>query len=370
MDVIKFTNPTHQTLLDQGELINGLKTKLWIERYRDISEFEFVASAETMMHLILPIGSLISHVESTEVMIVENHEINEADGQETKIVITGSSFDSFFKNRIVGSNKNWPTIASGVDEYSLSAEFTWNQAVTLLKDHIDATQVIDVNDAIYHIEVIADVVGTGDSDERFIPRGNLYSRLIDLLEIDDLGIKVMRPGVRSPLGFNNPNMAVVIHKGQDLSQQVAFSYSTGEIQNADYLWSNKELKNAALVSGRWLETVVKDSSTDYDRRMMYIDASFMDNTYSSAPEEPDRTYILDIMTIIGQNYLLSQKEVAIVNAEPTKNSTTHKYREHYDVGDIVTVDGEYNETASMRVSEYVEIEDETGQSGYPTLSAI
>ncbi len=42
----------------------------------------------------------------------------------------------------------------------------------------------------------------------------------------------------------------------------------------------------------------------------------------------------------------------------------------YDVGDIITVDGEYNATTTMRISEYVEIEDETGDSGYPTFSEI
>ncbi len=41
MDIFKFINPVHPTKLDQGQLINGLKSKLWIERYRDVSnEFE------------------------------------------------------------------------------------------------------------------------------------------------------------------------------------------------------------------------------------------------------------------------------------------------------------------------------------------
>ncbi len=107
MDVFKFKNPTHPTLFDQGELINGLKTKMWIERYRDSSSFDFVADAEAMVHKLLPIGTLISHTESTEVMVVENHEIREQSGKETEIKITGRSFESFLENRIVGSNKNW-----------------------------------------------------------------------------------------------------------------------------------------------------------------------------------------------------------------------------------------------------------------------
>jgi hypothetical protein len=62
--------------------------------------------------------------------------------------------------------------------------------------------------------------------------------------------------------------------------------------------------------------------------------------------------------------------VAIIKAEPTKESTLHKYREHYEVGDVVTVSGAYSEVTTMRISEYVEIEDENGESGYPTLAAV
>lgn len=370
MDIFKFRNPTQPTKLEQGELINGIKSKLWIERYRDISDFELVSDIEYGVHLKLPIGSLISHTESTEVMIVENHEINEDETSPTEVKISGRSFESFFENRTVGSNKVWPTVASATDEYILSIAETWDQAVTLLKDHIDVATVIDYNDAILFLEVLTDVTDVGDEYELSIKRGSLYTRLIELLAIDNLGIKVIRPGVRSPLGFASPNMAVLIHKGVDLSQDVAFSYTTGEIQSADYLWSNKNLKNAALVTGRWLETVVKDSSTGYNRRMMEVDASDLDSSYSVAPTGTDRDNILAAMEIRGLVALFAQNDVAIVKAEPTKNSTLYKYREHYEVGDIITVGGGYSDITTMRISEYVEIEDETGESGYPTLSAI
>ncbi len=371
MEIFKFRNPTHPTLLEQGELINNIATKLWIERYRDFGDFELVSDVEAKVHLALPIGTLLSHTESTEVMIVENHEITETVGQPTKVKITGRSFESFFENRSVGANKDWPTDASAEEEYLLAADFSWNQAVTLLQDHVGFSTVIDPDDGIQYLEILTDILDT-DSDEfeRSIPRGSLYTKLIELLAIDNLGIKVVRPGVRSPLGFESPNMAVVIHKGEDLSNDVAFSYTTGEIQSADYLWSNKRRKNAALVTGRWIETVVKDASVGYDRRMMEVDASDIDGAFTSAPTGTDRDDVLLAMEIRGVDALLSQNDVAIVKAEPTKMSTLHKYREHYEVGDIITVAGAYSEVTTMRVSEYVEIEDETGESGYPTLAAI
>jgi hypothetical protein len=62
--------------------------------------------------------------------------------------------------------------------------------------------------------------------------------------------------------------------------------------------------------------------------------------------------------------------VAISNVKIAPNSQNYNYRTDYNVGDIVGVDGEYNTSTTMRVIEYVEIEDENGESGYPTLSEL
>jgi len=370
MDVFKFKNPVHPTRMDQGELINGLTSKLWIERYRDISDFEFIANAETLAHKLLPIGTLVSHTQTHEVMIVENHEIKENVGRETEVKITGRSFESFLENRIIGSNRVWPTTASATDEYTLVAATTWNQAVTMIKDHSDLAFVVDPNDAVQYVQAMANVSGAGGQEGRSIKRGNLYTRLIELLGVDQLGIKTIRPGVWSPLGSSSPNMVLLIHRGADLSQTVAFSYATGEIQSADYLWSNKKLKNAALVTGRWIETVVKDASVGYSRRMMQVDATDIDNAFPVAPTGQDRLNIIAAMGIRGQAALAAQKNVALVKSEAARNSTIYKHRIHYNVGDIVAVDGEYDEASTMRISEYVEVEDETGENGYPTLSVV
>lgn len=370
MDVFKFLNAAQPTLLDRGQIINGIKSKLWIERYRDVGEFEFVADASKGLPSLLPIGSLISHIESTDVMIVENHEINDEKGKETEIKITGRSFESFLENRIVGSNKAWPTEASANEEYILSAGYSWNQAVVLLRDHLDVNVVINVDDALPHVEIFTNVVDTGDVFLRSIKRGPLYDRLMELLVLDNLGIRVVRPGIRSPLGWSSDKMAMLIHKGRDLTKDVVFSYNNGEIESADYLWSNKRLKNAAFVTTKWFERVITNEEVGLRRRMMFVDANDLDSGWNEAPTGTDRDLILFYMLIRGIEALLAQKDVALIKTESTKNSSVHKYRQHYDLGDIVTVDAEYNEAANMRVTEYVEIEDETGQSGYPTLSAL
>jgi hypothetical protein len=46
----------------------------------------------------------------------------------------------------------------------------------------------------------------------------------------------------------------------------------------------------------------------------------------------------------------------------------YQYRRDYNIGDLVSIDGNFGQTAVMRVIEYAEIEDENGNSGHPTLA--
>ncbi len=93
VDIFRFTNPIEPTRMEQGEIVNGITNKLWIERYTEAGEFTFVAPLNTNLKEKLPIGSFVSHINSDDIMIVENHELSEDQGQESKITITGRSFE-------------------------------------------------------------------------------------------------------------------------------------------------------------------------------------------------------------------------------------------------------------------------------------
>lgn len=354
--------------MSAGEIINGLTSKMWVERYAQDGEFKFTAPASSGMRNLLPTGSFISHVDSTEIMIVENHEINDDQGKETELIISGRGYETFFEQRIVGSNKTFPTSGT-IEEYVLDPEYTWNQLVLLIGDHVIASGLIDDDDAIPYLEIMTDVEGVSVSESRVIKRGTLYSRMLELLQVDDLGVNVVRPGIWSPLGPNAEEVAFVIHAGVDRSSQIMFSYDTGEIESADYLWSNKLYKNAAYISGKWVETVLKFAEAEYDRRMMQVDASDIDNAYETAPVGAELDAVVAQMQQRGLEALAAQNEIALTKAEVSKETNQSAYRKDFNVGDLITVQGDYNETSTMRISEYVEIEDENGRLGYPTLTA-
>ena len=368
MDIFRFLNPTNDTLLEQGKLINGITDKMWVERYRDPGEFSIKAPISSNVRDDLPIGSLISHTDSSDVMIVENHEISEDKGVVPDVVITGRSFESILEQRVVGSNKPFP---ADMTDYVLAANFTWDQLWLLIQGHIYLPALLDPNDAILHLMTTPyKVPTTGVSEQRIVKQGQLLEAVLEIMDVDELGLRIIRPGPDSPLGPASPDMCLAIHKGEDKSNDVIFSYDAGDIENADYLWSIKSSKTAIMVQSRWLQTVIKGPETNYDRRMMTYDVSFLDNDLSAPPGEPDRTYILNAMNSLGNAALARRKVLALSKAEVSRNTRHYTYRKDYQVGDVVTVAGDYNEAEQMRVIEYVEIEDKTGKSGYPTLAAI
>lgn len=366
MDLFKFATP-----FQTGSLIQDTTSTMWVERYRNNGEFQIVAPVSSGLRETLPVGSFISHIDTTEIMVVENHEINDSDEANTDIVVTGRSLETFLEQRVVGSNRTWPAISGEtLPEYALAQNFSWHQAVKLINDHIYAPSLVDSNDALSSIQAITDILPTGGGNYRPIKRGEVYQRLLEILEISDIGIKTIRPGTWSPFAPAALKTAIVVHRGEDRTKDVGFSYSSGEIARADYLWSNKRLKTSALVSGKWLETIVHGGATGYNRRVMYVDASDLDNAYSVAPTGSERTTILANMQTRGQQALSAKNAVSIAKAEITKNATRYLYRRDFNIGDIVAVEGNYDSSTSMRVVEYVEIEDRTGETNYPTLAGL
>jgi hypothetical protein len=590
MDLFKFVKTgSGPSTVGEGEVINDLKSKLWIERYREAGEFKLTAGLESDIRNKLPEGTLISHVDTREIMVVENHQIVEnAEDGESEIVVTGRSLETFLEQRIIGANRAWPAVSGSTPPtYSLSSAYTWLQTQSLVNTYIRPSLLVDNNDILPEVEVVVDASlsgATGIQEVRTLNRKeDVYKTALGLLEVDDLGIKVLRPDATSPayrdfeatysltvvapetvhgqwpnfffrcqntasIGAQGPrssysleldlvsnkldfirrgsagnnvsiantsgtldgvtlgtdatkrnyrvtmvgttmmakwwhdgnpepvnwmleatdtnytygaiglfsvsnvplssdlpvskhrydNMVIScppgnpifsetwtgtdgaawdsskwgdyletvsqstytiqsnsgelavgrnqivakvttpkipytvlnIHKGVDKSKNVMFSYGAGDISAAEYLWSIKKLKTSALVSGKWVEVMIHGSQVGYDRRVMFVDASDLDDSLSASPTGGTWTDIETKMTIRGREALAAQKAVSIASVQISPNANRYKYRQDYDVGDLVAVDGNYDTSSIMRVTEHVEIEDERGNNSYPTLSAI
>ena len=370
MDLFKFTpngNAGEQTILQGGQAINRALSIKWVERYRDPGEFEIRAKLSSGLLAFLPLDTLISHTNTYEVMIVENHEINETQDSDADIVITGRSFDSFLEHRAVGqfAVSNTPYLI----DYTLGATQTWFQAAELINGHIGGGQPIGFN--LTNVRATTSLpVGGGVSEQRSFKHTDVHTQLMQLLAIDDCGIRTVRRSTFPSTPGNSTETLYIIYKGVNRTASVKFSWERGEIIGADYLWSTKKLKNVVLVTSTYFQyfgQLPGDNSWQFDKRFMALDASDIDRMLTAVPPVQDQnTYFMKLYSR-GIQALQDQKKVTITRADISPLSN-YVYRRDYGLGDLVLLDGSFGVTSTMRVIEHVEIQDETGTSGHPTLS--
>lgn len=366
MDIFKFND--RDTFLN-GELIKPPKSIVWTEKYREPSGFQLVDKVSSDLKNILPIGTVIGQRASMELMIVENHEIVEDDG-DPDISVTGRSLQAILDERIVGQNQDWVNPPANLNEapYSLPSGYSWVQAVKLINDHINVSNVLNSGDGIPLIVADHGVIGASIEEDRVLRRGSVLSHLLALLEVDDLGLKVIRRhSINYPIG--GPNTLFYIHAGVDKRSSVIFSRNNGDINKAVYLWSIKKVKTSALVVGRYVETIVHGPETGLDRRVMLVDASDLDGSLETIPTGVDLENIRAAMEIRGNLEIKAQKRISLARVD-ISNSPTFEYRKDYDIGDIVSVDTNYGQPIPMRVVEYTESQDEDGYFAQPTLEFI
>lgn len=367
----KYAEPTPNSSiidLNDAETIEGFTSLMWVERYRDAGEFTIIAPVSSGLRSKLPIGSFISHVGTQELMVVESHEISDNIDGDVDIVITGRSFETFMEQRIIAYDA---TGVGGTTESSIASFYFTGAArpdahvVELIDRHMYAASATLYPEKFENVRTVSVVPAlTGVSTSRELPIKDLYSSVLELLAIDDLGIKSVRPGPYSGLP-SATDLGFIIHKGVDLRSTVAFSHESGDLRNGQYLWTNKKKKTVALTQGPNYRTFV---GTNPANRGLNVRVGYVDAKEIAA----DRTYAAELgaLNALGTSYLGMHKEASIVRIEVTPTTNRLRYRTDYNVGDLVGVTGNYDTQGIMRVVEHVEIIDKTGQASYPTLEAI
>src|SRR5207344_65934 len=134
-----------------------------------------------------------------------------------------------------------------ISEYTLAADYTWNQAVTLINDHILNTN--SPGDVFENVVASTTVTGTGTSSAKQFKRADLLASIIELLKMDDLGLKTVRRNTFLPGG--NVQTSLVIYKGEDKTSSVIFSWTQGDITSVNYLQTIKNYKTSMMVISKY-----------------------------------------------------------------------------------------------------------------------
>lgn len=380
MDIFRLTDNGVNTY-ESGPIISGLTNKLWVERFTESGEFKFSGPATFDLLEALPIGALISHINTKTIMMVEDWEIVEKKGEDSVITFTGRSLDAFLNYRVLTDDDQ------GFDDtmndhraspHILPTARPWDQVVTVIRRQTvtgfairDSFEIpwFEVTDTVPVIPKIdhPDWYSTDDVEAK---RENLYTGVRKLLSEFDGGIKILRPvpGVE-------PNIKFVIHMGEERQNDVQFSHVNGDIETARYYWSDRAKENFAYVAAQYQGKIVVKTgyslASGFDRRVFRIDAGDININPAEAgwagfaeAEKLDK-----IMKRRGKIQLRKATRRKIFEATISRYNS-YVFRKDYDVGDMVFVRGNYGVTEVMRVNEFAETEDESGESGFPTLGEV
>jgi len=381
MDVITLDPSTYTTNYTNGGIVTDVDSVLWVERFLEPGEFKIVCDPTPKIRAQLALGTLVSHLDTPEVMIVENHEISEHLGSSPKLEITGRSLDSFLEKRIISNAGT--TAFNQTTKESNDIQLNANpsaMALYLLNSYLTGSNLTS-NNVVPNVSNILDsTIPAASAIQRSFKKGsNLHAAILDILGSVDLGMRFERP-MRDKNGafihhydsVNDPNalkMALYIHVGTDRSASVTFFYDAGDIQDARYLWSNKTEVNCINGSTYYIELTNYFPSTPltgWSNKTGYVDVTKVTQVPGTLAQA---AFQQAAITQEATELYAKNKSQVLMEATISKNSR-YAYRKDYIVGDIVYVVGNYGVSQKMRVIENVEVQDETGSFSYPTLKAL
>lgn len=325
--------PAYSTEYTPDMLIEGYNSLVWTERYRDFSEFEIKSFDVDRMLTLLPENTLVSHLGTRHVMMVETasiEDVGEGIDARPEITIRGRSAAAILESRWVNANyQKSRTFRRKYTATGAAAVLLWQAVVNdtgfdvtrgdasvYLGDDPDDVEDRERNnyswttkDVIPNVIVTESVADEGDQKWRKLQQGILYPQLVRIMDRSKLGLRVLRP---HPDWTSSENTATVIfvddapinrgaitritradieslrfdlYKGMDRSEEVKLSLLRNHLIKPRYLFSSATVRTVAKIkSGEILFGDVfregDEDLTGWQRKAMELDAG--------SPELPDK----------------------------------------------------------------------------------
>lgn len=344
-----------------ADTIQDFASLVWTERYQTESDFQLVVNNDVRILTALPIGSLVSHTDTNCVMIVENHEISRTADKKLVINVSGRSLETFLENRVVTACLFGLYDVTTEDAIVQTITAAAEEAARQLISNAVVTGVAPTNEDIPNVATYLVIRDPDVSMTHVIKRGTVYARVMDLLGICNAGLKTVRPN-----GLQT-TMDLVIYDGLDLLTSVIFYAQYEDLVDAKYFWSNKGYRNYAAVAAHFYSRQYRHRDipaplSGLDRRILYVEADDLEGIYSPPVAN-------DVIVARAQSALDEHKRISLLQAK-ISDTAKPRFKIDYNIGDLVTVFGEFSTAQAMRVTEHILTIDTEGMRGYPSLSAV
>jgi hypothetical protein len=356
-------------------VIDEYASIIWTERYYGDSEVELTTALDSRSIERLPVGTFLGIDKSDEVMILET-----ANPEAGKVKLKGISLLPWMDNRFVRAS------AAHEDRY-LYLTGPPGQILWLLlyyftnpnSQYLNGTVNIGIPNAS-KLAIPGIVLGDYDKSGNVtvgIPYGPLYKAMRELATTYEIGMKLTLDDVTSTsysLGFRS-YVGIDRTSTQNVNPLVRFSPDMETFTNIKEVQSIAAMKTLAytfapsnpggLATTAGVSQLTGDQYTGFDlRAMLEFEEDITTDQVGSDPN-----VLLSILNSRADNALNNNRFVQAVDGEIVPESQI-KYGIHYNLGDLIEVQGNSGAVNPARVTEYIRSQDETGEKSYPTVTVI
>lgn len=364
------------------DVVDQFKSIIWTERYYGDSEIELVLPLTNEMIQKVPIGSLVSLYESDEVMLIETMNIEKGD-----IKLKGISLLPWLNNRFIRTtpsheDRYW-YLEGGTPGWTLWAIVYYMCCAG--SPYLNGTNPIGVTNPQQLVIPglgLRDYDKSGDILKVGVPFGPVYDALKDIATTFQIGMQITLDQATDTsffLGFRN-------YKGLDRTSAQSVNSVVRFSPQMDSFTDIKELQSIAA-----LKTLVyafapglKPDEGQPDLRTVPGVSALTGTQYTGFDLRALQVFAEDITTdqVAGS----AAKVVSLLNTRAYDELTTNhfvksvdgeivpdnqfKYGVHYNLGDIIEVEGNSGTVQTARVTEYIRAQDNAGERAYPTVSMI
>jgi hypothetical protein len=362
------------------DVIDAFTSVIWTERYYGDSEVELVVPATAEMVKKLSVGTFLSFAKSDEVMILET-----ADIEDNQLKVSGISLLPWLDNRFIRSSDKHEElhfkVGPGTAGFLLWAiiYFMCVEGSPFL-DGSTPTGIPNPQQLAIPGLGLKDYDKSGRNDlTAAVPYGPVYKAMHEIATAYEIGMTLTLETVTDTsysLRYRNYK-GLDRTSGQSQHPPVRFSPHMDSLTDIKEFRSLTPFKTQVYTFAPELDPalglttapgIAKLSGSQYvgfDLRALMTFASDITTDTLGGSQEA----LVDILNMKAVQELANSEFIKIVDGEivPTNQ---FKYGVHYNLGDIIEVQGNSEIVTKSRVVEYIYAQDESGERAYPTVALI
>ena len=352
--------------LNKIGLIDNAESVIWTNRYFECGDFEIYAKATTQILKLCKNGRFLSHSDSNEPMMIEEYKITtDLDGIDY-ITISGRCATAILARRIV-HEYSWTN--TGETYADLKIKDLIEQNVT----NPELYRNLRLIDKMKYKNLVPTTSAKKYPGGTYLGK-SVYEAVTDICKYVGYGIKTSIKYATGTTTIENTGfLQVTLYEGVDRSKKqnklpaVVFSPSYGNLAESEYgvSWTNYANAGTAYTTSGTNKGVLEvfNTVTGLDRYETSVDVSDAVNL-----TETYELYMSMIHARVNEKMANLRQNVAFDGK--VVFSESFKYKDDYNLGDIVTMENDYGASETLRIVEVIESLDSNGYIITPVLKGV